>query len=119
LAHLALHRNDLAAADFSEAVRLDPKHADALAGRGEAMVAIGEFDRAVVDHLEAIRRNPRSAAAHAAFARLWLTWPDSLMRNSQMARDLAERACELSGWSDAACLQVLSAAKAALGEKTH
>jgi hypothetical protein len=41
------------------------------------------------------------------------------MRNPQMARDLAERACELSGWADSACLEVWTAAKAALGETTH
>jgi len=75
------------------------------------MAGAGGFDRAVVDHLEAIRVNPRSAAAHDAFARLWLAWPDPLMHNPGLAADLAERACELSGWGDPACLATLAAAR--------
>jgi hypothetical protein len=68
--------------------------------------------------MEAIRRNPRSAAAHAGFARLWLTWPDPLMHNPSLARDLAMRACELSAWDDPACTAILAMAEEALRNST-
>jgi tetratricopeptide (TPR) repeat protein len=113
---LAQGRHEEAAADFTEAVRRDPGHAAALAARGDARAGVGDFDRAVVDHLEAIRVNPKSAAAHDAFARLWLTWPDPLQHNPRLAADLAEKACELSGWGDPACLATLTAARRLLAE---
>ena len=95
-------------------MRLDPRHAAARAGRGEALAGLGDFDQAVVEHLDAIREHPKSPAAYDAFARLWLTWPDPLMRNPQVAADLAHQACELSGWGDPACLATLATAQAAL-----
>ena len=116
LAYLAMGRPDLAKDDFTEALRLDPRHAAARAGRGEALAGLGDFDQAVIEHLDAIRQAPKSAAAYDAFARLWLTWPDELMRNPKVALDLAQQACELSGWGDPACLATLASAQAALAQ---
>ena len=55
---------DKAIADYTEAMRLDPKLADAYCGRGGAYVK-GDCDKAIADYSEAIRLNPRYALAQA------------------------------------------------------
>ena len=50
---------DRAIADYTEAIRLDPKFADAYYERGAAYSAKGDYDRAIADYTEAIRLNPK------------------------------------------------------------
>ena len=52
---------DAAIADFSETLRVDPKHITAYFGRGFAYQSKGDLDRAVADYDEAIRLNPKDA----------------------------------------------------------
>src|SRR5258708_14188921 len=63
---------DRAIADYSEAIRLDPKYAMAFDGRGDAYRAKGDNDRASADYNEAIRLNPKSAMAYFARGRSYL-----------------------------------------------
>ncbi|MDR0475675.1 MAG: tetratricopeptide repeat protein, partial [Treponema sp.] len=56
---------DLAIADFSLAIRLDPNDASAYNTRGIAYGVKGDFDRAVADFNEAIRLDPNYAAAYS------------------------------------------------------
>jgi len=62
-AHYAKGDYDGAIADFSEAIRLDPKFAIAFSGRGLAYSAKGDHDRAIADFNEAIRLDPKSRIA--------------------------------------------------------
>ena len=55
---------DLAIADYSEALRLDPKYSLPHYNRGLAYVRKGEPDYAISDFSEAIRLNPKYAAAY-------------------------------------------------------
>ena len=55
--------HDRAIADYSEAIRLDPKHASAFNNRGIAYRAKGDHDRAIADYNEAIRLDPKDALA--------------------------------------------------------
>jgi len=55
---------DRAIADLSEAVRLDPKYAEAYYGRGLAYGNKDDLDRAIADYSEAIRLKPRVPAVH-------------------------------------------------------
>jgi carboxyl-terminal processing protease len=54
---------DRAIADYSEAIRLDPKYALAFGNRGSTYDDKKEFDRAIADYNEAIRLNPKYAVA--------------------------------------------------------
>ena len=59
---------DRAIADYTEAIRLDPKHAEAHVNRGQAYSLKREgTDRAIADFTEAIRLDPK--LAHAYFSR--------------------------------------------------
>ena len=55
---------DRAIADFSEAIRFDPKYAEAYYLRGVVYGNKGDLDRAIADLNEAIRLDPRSAVAY-------------------------------------------------------
>ena len=56
--------NDSAIADYSEAIRLDPKDTDAYKNRGDAYQNKGDYDRAIADYSEAIRLDPKYAGAY-------------------------------------------------------
>jgi tetratricopeptide (TPR) repeat protein len=53
-----------AIADYSEAIRLDPKYAVAYLGRGLAYAYKKEYDRAIADYGEAIKFDPKYAVAY-------------------------------------------------------
>ena len=55
---------DRAIADVNEAIRLDPKHANAYNGRGTVYRAEGDNDRAISDFNEAIRLDPKDPDAY-------------------------------------------------------
>jgi protein O-mannosyl-transferase len=44
--------------DFNEAIRLNPRYADALFNRGNVYASIGQYEQAVADYNEVIRLNP-------------------------------------------------------------
>jgi tetratricopeptide (TPR) repeat protein len=53
--------DDRAIADFTAAIRLDPKHAKSYNSRGNAYHAKGDDDRAIADYTAAIRLDPKDA----------------------------------------------------------
>jgi tetratricopeptide (TPR) repeat protein len=55
---------DKAIAQYTEAIRLDPKLTGAYYNRGFAYDKLGEHDKAIADFSEAIRLNPRDAGAY-------------------------------------------------------
>jgi tetratricopeptide (TPR) repeat protein len=54
---------DRAIADYSEAIRLDPRNATAYYNRGKVWRAKGDYDRAIADAGEAIKLTPNDADA--------------------------------------------------------
>ena len=60
---------DKAIADYTEAIRLDPKDADGLQRPGQRLDAKREYDRAIADFNEAIRIDPKYASAYNNRAR--------------------------------------------------
>ena len=55
--------HDKAIADYTEAIRLAPKDAEAYYNRGTSYVNRGEYDEAIADLTEAIRFNPKNTDA--------------------------------------------------------
>jgi tetratricopeptide (TPR) repeat protein len=68
---------DRAIADYSEAVRLNPKYAGAYVGRGATWHAKREYDRAIADYDEAIRIDPKNGLAFLDRGFAWETKKDS------------------------------------------
>jgi tetratricopeptide (TPR) repeat protein len=62
---------DRAIADYGEAIRLNPRHANAYSNRGIAWSAKGDNDRAIADYGEAIRLNPQYAYAYRNRGLAW------------------------------------------------
>jgi len=62
---------DKAVADFSQAIRLNPKHSDAYNKRGIAWQEKGECDKAIADYDRAIRLDPENATAYSARGFSW------------------------------------------------
>lgn len=60
----AKHDYEQAIADYTEAIRLNPKYASAFYNRGNSWRARRDNDRAIADYTEAIRLNPKYAAAY-------------------------------------------------------
>jgi tetratricopeptide (TPR) repeat protein len=55
-----------AVTDFSEAIRLDPKFAEAYLQRGHAMFKTGNVERAIADFSQALQIDPQNVAAFKA-----------------------------------------------------
>jgi tetratricopeptide (TPR) repeat protein len=62
---------DRAIADYSEAIKLNPKFANAYVGRGSAWYAKKEYDRAVADYDEAIRIDPKNGLGFLSRGFAW------------------------------------------------
>ena len=102
----------MAIADYTEAIRLDPKYAKAYNNRGAAYKAKGQHDRATSDFTEAIRLNPEDAEAHNGLAWLLATCPRRASHDGPRAVDHATTACELTKWNTGNYLDTLAAAYA-------
>lgn len=63
VSHAEKGEQDKAIADFTEAIRLDPKLANAYHNRGKSYAEKGEQDKAIADFTEAIRLDPNDARA--------------------------------------------------------
>ena len=55
---------DQALADYDEAIKLEPKHSEALRCRAGILIRKKQYDAALKDADEAIRADPKNAAAH-------------------------------------------------------
>ena len=62
---------DKAIADYTEAIRLDPKYARAYNNRGDAWYGKKEYDKAIADYTEAIRLDPEIAEAYNNRGNAW------------------------------------------------
>jgi tetratricopeptide (TPR) repeat protein len=64
--------DDKIVADYTEAIRLDPKDPSAYVGRGYAWIAKTEYDKALSDFNEAIRLDPKVAEFYAGRGNAWI-----------------------------------------------
>jgi spermidine synthase len=100
---------------FRQALLARPDDGDALYNLASALTVGGEFEAAITYYRRALRVQPDAPEAHAELAWLLATHPDPRLRDPGEAVRLAERASRLTHRQDAAVLDVLAAAYAALG----
>ena len=65
-----------AIADYTEAIRLDPKNSSYLAARARAWELKKDYDKAIADYTEAIRRYPKNNFSFEDRARAWIAKKD-------------------------------------------
>jgi tetratricopeptide (TPR) repeat protein len=116
LYYLGRGREDSAIVDFSEALRIDPKSVSAFRLRGITYGRKGQYKHATADLQEALRLDPQDARTCQELAWLKAVCPEARQRDGKMAVELATKACELSAWKDARCLDTLAAAYAEDGQ---
>ena len=83
---------------------------------GFVLLELGRPAEAIEDLNRGIALGSRSAQAHNALAWVLATSPRDTLRDGARARQLAQTACELSGWKEAYVIDTLAAAHAEAGE---
>jgi serine/threonine-protein kinase len=104
-----------AEAEYREAIRLDPNYSWAHNNLGILLNRKRDLDGAEAEFRDAVRFDPKNTSAHNNLAWLLATGPER-MRNGKRAVELATRACELTGWKNATCLDTLAVSYAEVGE---
>jgi tetratricopeptide (TPR) repeat protein len=107
---------DDAIADYSHALAIDPRYGPAYIARGSTWKQRRAFDQAIHEFSGLIRIDPENAQAHQTLARILATCNEPRYRNGKWAVDEATRACELTHWQDADCLDTLAAAYAEVSD---
>ena len=100
---------------FRHAVELKPDYAKAYNNFGKVLVSQGKAGEAIEYFRSATTLKPKWSEPANNLAWLLATTVNSNIRNPQQAIELAERACELTGYSDPGSLDTLAAAYAAAG----
>ncbi len=102
--------------DFDQAIRLSPEFARAFVARGTVRWKQEEYAKAIADYQEAVRLDPRATPACLRLAAAYGACPEAKLRSPARAIATAKRACELSGYRDPDCVQVLAALHAQAGD---
>jgi tetratricopeptide (TPR) repeat protein len=98
--------------DCNRALQIDSRDALALTNRGMSLQAQGRYAEAIKDYELAIKLADGNALAMNNAAWIWATCPDAKLRNGKQAIESAEKACELTGYSNFDFLDTLAAAHA-------
>jgi protein O-mannosyl-transferase len=104
-----------AAEAFTAAVRLKPDDAEAQCHLAAALVAQHKAKEAVHHYREALKLLPEFPEALNNLAWILAANPDAQVRNGREAVELAERACELTGYKQPMLVGTLAAAYAEAG----
>jgi tetratricopeptide (TPR) repeat protein len=106
---------DEAIKHLSEAVRLRPEHAIASYHLGFALEKQEKSGQAVRRYVDAVKSRPDLVPALLSLASIRATTPYYDLRNGEEAVELAEKACQLTKYTDPWALDVLAAAYAETG----
>jgi serine/threonine-protein kinase len=106
---------DKALDDYTEAIRLDPNGANLYVRRADIRKQNGQLDKALDDYTEAIRLDSNLADAYNSRAWLYVTADYQQFRYRRAIAD-ATKACDLTEWNSATCIDTLAAAYAEAGD---
>lgn len=115
LALLEQNRSAEAATHFSEALRLKPGEAKTHYRLAQALERQRKTSESIAQYREAIRLRNNYPAALNELARILSSDPDSKLRGGEEAVRLAQQACELTRYEQAAMVLTLAAAYAEAG----
>ncbi len=101
---------------FSGILEKDPSNWAALRGRADTYLGIGKHAEAIADYEKALKLRPDDSGILNNFAWVLATSPFDHLRNGKRAIELAERACQLTGYQQAHILSTLGAAYAETGD---
>jgi membrane protease YdiL (CAAX protease family)/Flp pilus assembly protein TadD len=110
-----MNMTEEAMVDCNRAIELDPQLAWAYIVRGGVHSDSGDFRRAIADFRRAIRLEPQHAWTYRSLALELAQCPDERYRDTKEAVRQAEKACNLTDWSDSYMLAALATAYAADG----
>jgi tetratricopeptide (TPR) repeat protein len=105
-----------AAVHFSRAAQLDPSLPAAHLNLAFANIRLGRTEEGIAGLRRTLDLVPDQPEVQDQLARLLITAADPSLRNPSEARDLAERACAISGYREPSFMATLAAAHAASGD---
>ncbi len=110
-AYFSLGQNDLALADYSQAVRFAPGFSDHYRDRAGVYWALQNYPLAGADYRKAVALSPNNAAACNSLAWFLIYCPEEKLRDEATAVQLAQRACNLTSGRESAYRETLDAAR--------
>ncbi len=113
---LQVGRSPEATGQFQQILRAQPASLSALFGLGNSLLVQGRSQEALLPFQEILRVQPASVPALSRVAWLMATHASPAVRNGAEAVRLAARSCELTGHTNALCLNALAAAYAENGQ---
>jgi len=105
-----------AIAVYDKVLKTDPDQADALRGRADVRLSLGEHAEAIADYQRALKINPNDPVLLNNLAWVLATSPDATVRNGKQALQLAQKACDQTKYKEAYILSTLAAAYAETGD---
>jgi tetratricopeptide (TPR) repeat protein len=103
-------------AQQTEAIRRNPKNVNAYIVRARFSNGQTEYDKALADYDAAIRLDPKNPEPWFSEAQIAATCLKARLRDGKKALRYATKACELVGWNDYRCFDLLACACAEAGD---
>jgi len=113
---LAAGKPEEAIVHFNESLRMKANQAEVYVNLGKANSQLGKYESAIQNWTRALELKPDSVDALNNIAWLLATFGEVTTENANKAIELAQHACELTGYNDAEFLDTLAAAYAATGK---
>ena len=111
-----LKKEDLAALqDFDRAAAIDPSDPDVPTARGEHWLRKKDYAKAHESFEAALKLEPEQVRALTGKSMILANAKSQTLYDPKHAVDLANKACDLSGWKDSAIIETLGIAHAANG----
>jgi tetratricopeptide (TPR) repeat protein len=101
---------------FTEALELEPASIEALRGRADAYLSIGEHEKALPDYEKILEQDPKHEGALNNYAWVLATSPKDNVRNAKKSLEYALKAVEASEGKKPHILSTLGAAYAENGD---
>jgi tetratricopeptide (TPR) repeat protein len=114
--YLAARQPREAVKRFTRALEIDEKHFSSLRGRSDALISIGEHEKAVADLDRAHALRPDDTGVLNNLAWLLATSPEEGLRDGARAVELAKKACEATEWKESHIVSTLAAGYAEQGD---